>query len=67
MHKLGINTEVLKVHSTKLVGVSLGDTIKAANWISSSTFSRLCHRLVISTILAMVYILASGLPAPGEL
>ena len=48
MHQAGVDTEVFSAHSTRgattskarLVGVSLGDIVKAANWSSTSTFSR---------------------------
>jgi len=48
MHRAGIDTEAFSAHSTRgaatskarMVGVSLGDIIKVANWSSTSTFSR---------------------------
>ena len=50
MHQAGIDTEVFSAHSTRgattskarLLGVSLRDIVKAANWNSTSTFSRFC-------------------------
>ena len=48
MSQAGINTEMFSAHSTrgaatskaKMVGVSLSDIVKAANWSSTSTFTR---------------------------
>ena len=51
----GIDTEAFSAHSTRsastskarMVGVSLEDIVRAANWSSTSTFSRFYHRPVV--------------------
>ena len=56
MKGAGTDTDTFSAHSTrgvatskaKVVGVSLADILKAANWTSAATFSRVYNRQIIS-------------------
>ena len=74
MHSAGIDTNIFSAHSTrgaatskaKSAGVSAGDILKAANWSSTSTFSRFYHRPIDSGQFGRG-VLKKRLPNTGEL